>query len=79
MFIPTNGWLKIRIFTSMNSLLITPKDASEMQFLTELLQKLGLGIAEIPAEALENAGLLKLMQEVDTTDLVSGEEIFRKF
>lgn len=49
-----------------------------MQFITDLLRKLGVGVAEVSAEDFEDAGLLKLMQQADLTETVNRDEIFRK-
>lgn len=54
---------KLCIFKRMKSLLITPKDTAEMQFITALLQRPGIGVAEVPSEELEDAGLLNLLQK----------------
>ena len=60
----------------MKSLVITPRDASEMHFLQELFQKMGIGIATIQTGDLEDAGLLKMMNEADLSKQVSREAVF---
>ncbi len=62
----------------MKSLVITPKDAKELNFVSELLQKMGISLKILSEEEKEDAGLLIMMQEADKNDTVSRQEIVSK-
>ncbi len=62
----------------MKALVITPKNKDEYKFITGLLKKLGVGMAPVNEEELEDLGLSKMMHEVDKTKKVSKAEIMRK-
>ncbi|MBO6794159.1 MAG: hypothetical protein JJ895_09615 [Balneolaceae bacterium] len=62
----------------MESIIINPKNAEELNFINELLNKLGIQNKTVSSEILEDAGLSLLMREVDRSDSVSEEEIRNK-
>lgn len=62
----------------MKSLVITPKDTKELNFVSELLQKMGISSKVLSEEEKEDAGLLLMMQESDKNDTVSRQEIVSK-
>ena len=62
----------------MKSLVITPKDINELNFVAELLQKMGISSIILSDEEKEDAGLLVMMQEADKIDTVSRQEIVSK-
>ena len=62
----------------MKSLVITPKDIKELNFVSELLQKMGISSKVLSEEEKEDAGLLVMMQEADKNDTVSRQEIISK-
>ena len=62
----------------MKSIVITPKDTKELNFVSELLQKMGISSKVLSEEEKEDAGLLLMMQESDKNDTVSREEIISK-
>jgi hypothetical protein len=62
----------------MKSLVITPKDTKELNFVSELLQKMGISSKILSEEEKEDAGLLILMQEANKNDTVSRQEIVSK-
>ena len=62
----------------MKSLVITPKDTKELNFISELLQKMGISSKVLSEEEKEDAGLLLMMQESDKNDTVSRQEIVSK-
>jgi hypothetical protein len=62
----------------MKSIVITPKDQSELKFISELLKKLGVSTRIMSDELKEDIGLSILMNEVDKNDFVSEEEIMDK-
>lgn len=62
----------------MKSIVITPKDASELKFVSELLKKLGISSKVISEEDKEDIGMSILMNEVDRNNKVSREEIMNK-
>ncbi|MFT7036764.1 MAG: hypothetical protein ACJA2S_005303, partial [Cyclobacteriaceae bacterium] len=59
----------------MSSIVINPKNDSELNFISELLQKLGVDSKVLTDEELEDLGLSILMKEVDRSEVVSEEEI----
>ena len=62
----------------MSSIVINPKDPQELQFLSDLLQKLGVNSKILSDEDAEDLGLAILMKDVDRSDTVFEEEILRK-
>lgn len=62
----------------MSSMLINPKNEKEMQFLSELFQKLGVDATVLSDEEAEDIGLSILMKDADRSDLVTEEEIMAK-
>ena len=62
----------------MSSIVINPKDPEELQFLSDLLQKLGVNSKILSDEDAEDLGLAILMKDVDRSDTVFEEEILRK-
>ncbi|MFT7233944.1 MAG: hypothetical protein ACI8TA_003173 [Cyclobacteriaceae bacterium] len=62
----------------MSSIVINPKNDSELNFILELLQKLGVDSKVLTDEELEDLGLSILMKEVDRSEVVSEEEIMSK-
>ncbi len=62
----------------MKSLVITPKDTKELNFVSELLQKMSISSKGLSKEEKEDAGLLVLMQEANKNDTVSRQEIVSK-
>ena len=62
----------------MKSLVITPKNTKELNFVSELLQKMGISSKVLSEEEKEDAGLFLMMQESDKNDTVSRQEIVNK-
>ena len=62
----------------MKSIVITPKDANELKFVSELLKKLGISSRVLNEEEQEDIGMSILMEKVDRTSKVSKEEIMKK-
>lgn len=60
----------------MSSLLITPKDQAELDWLADLLARLNVETTVLDDEETEDAGLGVLMSTVDRNDRVSRDEIF---
>ncbi len=54
----------------MSSIVVNPKSQEELQFLSELLKKLGVDS--------EDLGLAFLMKDVDRSDFVPEEEVMKK-
>ena len=61
----------------MQSLLITPKDQAELDFLVDLLARLNIDTTVLDDEDKEDAGLSMLMNTIDRNVRVSRDEIFR--
>lgn len=59
----------------MNSIVITPKNKDELDFLKSLLKKLGYQTKELSDEELEDAGLLHSMVSEKKEDYVSEDEV----
>ena len=62
----------------MNAVIITPQNASEMKFLLNLLDKLGIASQAISVEQAEDMGMSVLMKKVDRTKKVSREAVMKK-
>ncbi len=62
----------------MKAVLITPKNESELKFVSDLLKKLGIGVSTMSEEELEDLGLSKMLKKVDRTKKVSKESIMKK-
>ncbi len=61
----------------MQSLLITPKDDAELKLLSALLDRLNIATTIISDEEQEDIGMGLLLQQVDRTQHVSRESIFK--
>ena len=62
----------------MSSIVINTKSQEELQFLSELLKKLGIDSKVLSDEDAEDLGLSILMKDVDRKDIASKEEIMAK-
>jgi hypothetical protein len=62
----------------MSSIVINTKSQEELQFLSELLNKLGIDSKVLSDEDAEDLGLSILMKDVDRKDIASKEEIMAK-
>ena len=62
----------------MSSIVVSPKSQKELQFITELLNKLGVRSKVLSDEVLEDLGLSVMMKDVDRSEVVSEDEIMRK-
>jgi acetolactate synthase small subunit len=62
----------------MKALVIKPKNASELKFVSELLKKLGINSSSVSLEDLEDIGLSNLMRTVDRSKKVSRIDIMKK-
>lgn len=52
----------------MESLVVTPKNSTELKFLAELLNKMALKTVKLSDEVKENMGLAYLMSQADRND-----------
>ena len=62
----------------MSSIVVNPKNPQELQFLSELLKKLGVDSKVLSDEDTEDLGLAVLMKDVDRSDVVTEEEVMAK-
>jgi len=62
----------------MKSIVISPKNLTDMRFVSELLKKLSIPTKVLSDEEKEDLGLSILMREADRTKKVSRETIMRK-
>jgi 16S rRNA G527 N7-methylase RsmG len=62
----------------MKALLIHPANHKEMEFLTQLLNKLGVSALELTQEELEDYGMALLIKDVDRSDKVDKSEVMKK-
>lgn len=62
----------------MKSIVITPKNARELKFVSELLYKLGISSRVLSEEEKEDIGMSLLLDEVDRTSKVSRVTIMKK-
>ncbi len=64
--------------TVSRALIVKPKTKSDLRFLSDLLNKLGIKSSLVDDEAIEDAGLSSLMKEADRTKRVSRKSIMKK-
>lgn len=62
----------------MSSIVVSPKSQKEFQFVSELLNKLGVRSKVLSDEELEDLGIAIMMKDVDRSEVVSEDEIMRK-
>ena len=62
----------------MSSIIISPKDPDEFQFIKNLLEKLGVKSKVLSDEAIEDLGMSLLMKETDRSERVAEIEILNK-
>ncbi|MEQ8418254.1 MAG: hypothetical protein RIB71_27480 [Imperialibacter sp.] len=62
----------------MSSIVVNPKSEKELQFISELLQKLGVDSKVLSDEDAEGLGLSMLMKVVDRSDFASEDEVMSK-
>ncbi len=62
----------------MNSIIITPKNQTELNFIHQLLKRMKINGKILSVEEKEDAGLALLMKKVDRTKKVSRETIMSK-
>lgn len=62
----------------MKAVVIQPKDKSELEFISNLMKKLGIRSSVLQVEDIEDLGLAQLMKEADRTKKVSRETIMKK-
>lgn len=62
----------------MSTIIVNPKDQKELQFLSELLQKLNINAKVLSKEDTEDLGLSILMKEVDRSDFATEDEVMGK-
>ncbi len=60
------------------ALIVKPKTKSDLRFLSDLLNKLGIRSSLVDEEAIEDAGLSSLMKEADRAKKVSRNSIMKK-
>ena len=61
----------------MQSLLITPKDESELELLSALLSRLNIATTVINDEEKDDIGMGLLLQEADRSQQVSRESVLK--
>jgi len=57
---------------------ISPKNKQELQFISKLLQRLGVNSKVLSNEDTEDLGLSLLMKEADRSDFATEDEIMSK-
>lgn len=62
----------------MSSIVVNPESQEEFEFVSELLQKLGIDTKVLSKEDVEDLGLAIMMKDVDRSEVVSEEEILTK-
>ncbi len=62
----------------MSSIVVSPKSQKELQFISELLNKLGVRSKVLSDEELEDLGLSVMMKDVDRSEIVPEDEIMKK-
>ena len=61
----------------MKSIVITPKNKSEFEFVSNLMKKLGLASRTLSVEEKEDAGLGLLLREVDRSAKVKKSTVLK--
>jgi hypothetical protein len=62
----------------MKAVVINPKNSSELKFVTEILNKLGIKSAAIPPEGLEDLAMSKMLKKVDKSRKATRAEVMKK-
>jgi hypothetical protein len=62
----------------MKAVVINPKNNSELKFVTELLNKLGIKSAAISTEDLEDLAMSKILKKVDKSKKATRSEVMKK-
>jgi hypothetical protein len=62
----------------MKAVVIAPKNKTELKFVNDLLQKLGIASSEMSEEEMEDIGLVRLMKNADRSKKVSRTSIMKK-
>jgi hypothetical protein len=62
----------------MKAVVINPKNNSELKFVTELLNKLGIKSAAVSTEDLEDLAMSKILKKVDKSKKASRSEVMKK-
>ena len=62
----------------MESVIITPRNKKELEFVSDLLNKLGINSKKLSIEEKEDLGLALSMREADRTKKVSETVIMKK-
>ena len=62
----------------MTSIVITPKNKSELDLISNLLKKLKINISFLSEEEKEDLGLKILMKEANRTKTVSRDTVMKK-
>lgn len=62
----------------MSSIVVHPKDKKELEFIAQLLKKLGIKSKVLSESDKEDIGLSLLMNEVDVSEKVAEEEVLYK-
>jgi hypothetical protein len=60
------------------ALVVKPRTKSDLKFLSDLLDKLGIKSSLVDEGAIEDAGLSSLMKEADRTKKVSRKSVMKK-
>jgi len=62
----------------METVIITPKNKKELQFVSDLLKKLGIDSMKLSLEDKEDLGLALMMKNADRTKFVSEKVVMKK-
>jgi hypothetical protein len=62
----------------MKAVLVQPKNQREMDFISQLLNKLGVSSHLMTEEEIEDLGLSMMMKNADRSKKVSRESVMRK-
>lgn len=62
----------------MSTLIVTPKNETELQLISEMLKKMRIATKILTDEEQEEIGLIRLMKETDRTKTVSRSKIMSK-
>ncbi len=63
--------------TTMNSIIITPRNRQELQLVNELLKKMKLSFKTLSAEEIEDIGLTVLLKKTDRTKKAGRDTVMK--
>jgi hypothetical protein len=70
--------LNLPIIFAMETLLLNSKSTSDLKLLADLAKKLGVSVRYLKDEEIEDIGMLRYLDEVDRTEVVTRDQVMAK-